>query len=166
MSECQHTNRHLVWCEITQTGDPARTKTLRGQCLDCGLLSSRSVPYVRANAETPWVNITAARNAWDALTALRKHARQAEFNIEQAARREAYDAYLASEEWAAKRALVLRRCGGVCEGCGERTATQVHHMSYAHVFAEFLFELLGLCAECHERYHDQAKLERWLQWQS
>ncbi len=62
-----------------------------------------------------------------------------------------YTEYLASDAWKAKRALVLKRCGGVCEGCGVAPATEVHHRHYDHLFNEFLFELLGLCHDCHDR---------------
>lgn len=64
-----------------------------------------------------------------------------------------YNAYLASPEWQARRAKVLKRCGGVCEGCGDAPATEVHHTTYEHVTEEFLFELLGLCHACHKRIH-------------
>jgi hypothetical protein len=29
----------------------------------------------------------------------------------------------------------------------------VHHLTYAHVFNEFLFELMAVCDECHDRLH-------------
>ena len=32
-------------------------------------------------------------------------------------------------------------------------AKQVHHTTYANVGHEFLFELVALCPECHNRYH-------------
>jgi len=72
-----------------------------------------------------------------------------------------YNTYLETPEWRAKRTKVLKRTGGLCEGCSERAATQVHHLTYAHVFEEFLFELVALCNECHERIHqeDQAGIE-------
>jgi len=62
-----------------------------------------------------------------------------------------YTAYLASPEWAAKRELVMKRCGGICEGCGIKPATDIHHHHYEHLFDEFLFELVGLCHGCHVR---------------
>lgn len=62
-----------------------------------------------------------------------------------------YRAYLASDVWKNKRERVLKRCGGICEGCGEAKATEVHHFCYDHLFDEFLFELVGLCHNCHER---------------
>lgn len=64
-----------------------------------------------------------------------------------------YEIYLHSPEWRAKRDLVLARCNWTCEGCGTEVATEVHHMTYEHVFAEFLFELKGMCHGCHQRWH-------------
>lgn len=66
-----------------------------------------------------------------------------------------YRKYMESGEWQNRRAKVLKRCAGICEGCGDRAATEVHHLSYAHFMEEFLFELVGLCHECHERWHAQ-----------
>lgn len=64
-----------------------------------------------------------------------------------------YDAYLQTPEWRMRRAKVMSRCGGACEGCLEKSATEVHHLTYDHVFDEFLFELVGMCANCHSRIH-------------
>lgn len=64
-----------------------------------------------------------------------------------------YRAYLQSPEWRARREKVMKRCGGFCEGCGDNSAVHVHHRTYRHFGNEFLFELLGLCRDCHERLH-------------
>lgn len=66
-----------------------------------------------------------------------------------------YADYLKSEQWAIRRARVMERAGHRCEGCRERNAIDVHHLTYDHVTQEFLFELVALCRQCHERYHDQ-----------
>lgn len=66
-----------------------------------------------------------------------------------------YKKYLASESWAKKRKLVFERCAYICEGCGIEPAAQVHHGTYDHVGYEFLFELVGICQECHKRYHNK-----------
>jgi 5-methylcytosine-specific restriction endonuclease McrA len=66
----------------------------------------------------------------------------------------AYDKYLTSPEWINKRIVVLKRAGGICEGCSEHAATQVHHLTYAHVGNEFLFELVAVCDECHDKLHE------------
>src|SRR5690625_3470247 len=64
-----------------------------------------------------------------------------------------YDQYLRSDDWRQRRELVLKRAGGVCEGCGTMPAAHVHHLTYEHVGNEFLFELVALCLGCHERIH-------------
>lgn len=90
--------------------------------------------------------------------------REAQYQKEQADREAArkaeredwmrnYSAYLASPEWKARRFKVMRRANGICEGCGDAPAVQVHHRTYAHVFAEFLFELVAICKPCHDRLH-------------
>ncbi|PTE12453.1 HNH endonuclease [Mesorhizobium helmanticense] len=66
-----------------------------------------------------------------------------------------YNAYLQSEEWATKRELVLKRALGICEGCRIKKASEVHHLSYSHVGKEFLFELVAVCEDCHQRLHDE-----------
>jgi hypothetical protein len=68
-----------------------------------------------------------------------------------------YRRHLESPEWKAIRAKVLERCHHVCEGCGAEKAWQVHHKSYEHLGHEFLFELLGLCDNCHARWHGKQK---------
>jgi 5-methylcytosine-specific restriction endonuclease McrA len=67
-----------------------------------------------------------------------------------------YDLYLSSAEWKAKRAKVLDRAKGICEGCLEQKATQVHHLTYKHFKCEFMFELIAICDECHARLHDDS----------
>jgi len=69
---------------------------------------------------------------------------------------ELYADYLKSQQWADKRDRVLRRANYHCEGCAQRPATDVHHLTYEHVTQEFLFELVALCRECHERAHEQS----------
>lgn len=64
-----------------------------------------------------------------------------------------YNLYLASDAWKRRRALVLQRAAGSCEGCGVAAAAEVHHLTYANAGAEFLFELVAMCADCHQRFH-------------
>lgn len=75
----------------------------------------------------------------------------------QPSRRANYAEYLNSPEWKALRSSVMERCEGICEGCRQKTAEDVHHLTYQHIGREFLFELVGLCRSCHTRWHeDQA----------
>lgn len=66
-----------------------------------------------------------------------------------------YHQYITSQEWWARRELVMRRAGGICEGCGTARAVEVHHMTYDHLGAEFLWELRAVCRACHARFHDK-----------
>jgi len=76
----------------------------------------------------------------------------------------AYNAYLASPTWRSKRQRVLERASGKCEGCGERRATQVHHLRYPQgcwpgskewIAQEKLFDLRAICDGCHTDVHDR-----------
>jgi 5-methylcytosine-specific restriction endonuclease McrA len=76
--------------------------------------------------------------------------------------RQHYDVYLRSPTWRQKRALVMRRAAGLCEGCGARRATQVHHRKYPRgccpgstewIAAEKLFDLIAICDRCHNDVH-------------
>ncbi len=64
-----------------------------------------------------------------------------------------YSDYLESPEWKEKRRKVLLRANDICEGCGDKKATEIHHLSYKHKGKEFLFELVALCQHCHESIH-------------
>lgn len=84
---------------------------------------------------------------------IQKHVRK-QRDGDEGFRRE-YDLYLETPEWRVKRRKVLNRANGMCEGCLDRKATQVHHLTYKHVFREFMFELVAICDECHDRMHAQ-----------
>lgn len=71
-----------------------------------------------------------------------------------------YKTYLLSEEWANKRRAVLRRASGLCEGCLKQNAREVHHLTYANVGDELLFQLVALCGSCHEKAHKKESIEK------
>jgi hypothetical protein len=79
--------------------------------------------------------------------------RMASFEDERIEHTERYQAYLLTPEWRTKRAAVMDRADGLCEGCRAADATEVHHTTYKHIFNELLFELVALCRDCHERAH-------------
>lgn len=64
-----------------------------------------------------------------------------------------YNGYLASPVWSRRRAAVLDRSRRICEACRKLRATTVHHLTYEHVGAEPLFELVGVCSSCHQQIH-------------
>ena len=61
-----------------------------------------------------------------------------------------YNSYLESPEWQQRRDLVLKRDNYLCQACLKARATQVHHTTYKHVGHEPLFELVSVCAPCHD----------------
>ena len=68
-------------------------------------------------------------------------------------RKQDYEAYLRSSEWQERRRKVLKRDGHLCQGCLERPACEVHHITYRNIRHEFCFELISLCTGCHRRLH-------------
>ena len=67
-----------------------------------------------------------------------------------------YNQYLNSPKWRAKRFAVLSRANNTCECCLAAKATEVHHLSYANTFNEFLGELAATCGDCHKKAHEGA----------
>ena len=64
-----------------------------------------------------------------------------------------YSSYLRTDRWRRVRERVLARDRYQCAGCGERRATQAHHMTYVRVGREMLFDLVSVCDQCHEACH-------------
>lgn len=64
-----------------------------------------------------------------------------------------YDAYRSTPEWHDKREKVLRRDRYLCQGCLERQAVHVHHLTYERLFQELLCDLVSLCVPCHQLCH-------------
>ncbi|MBP7241777.1 hypothetical protein [Amaricoccus sp.] len=128
------------------------------QCTVCGLAASRAIKRDDSLILPQWDEY--ARPKWQGVIASRKRTfltavfeRQAE---EDRRVSHEYEAYLLSDEWRTKRSLVLERDGDLCQGCRQRPATQVHHLTYEHMLDEFLFELVSVCDECHARLHPPA----------
>jgi hypothetical protein len=69
-------------------------------------------------------------------------------------RKEEYNFYLKSNEWQWLKNEVMYRAKGICELCGNISATAVHHVKYPKVFSEdHPDNLLALCKPCHEKQH-------------
>lgn len=129
------------------------------QCLDCG----RQIKAVSKNApeilempnripfdedlKTRW------RDRTHAYYEEKRINRESQIQEQNAAWWQRYNAYLQTTAWRLKRQAVLTRANNWCEGCGKHQATQVHHLTYDHVFDEFLFELVAVCDFCHHRIH-------------
>jgi 5-methylcytosine-specific restriction endonuclease McrA len=61
-----------------------------------------------------------------------------------------YDEYIArSPDWRKLRQAARERDGHRCQICGDGDYLETHHLTYDHLFAEYLFEIVTLCALCH-----------------
>lgn len=157
---CEH--RRCWYVTITTA---AGARGIREQCLDCGCLDStphKLVDYPEAPpadmaAAARWQGFRDAAGKAAQAEAQKRHAmRQAAKPAEDADWWQAYDDYLHSDAWKAKRMLILRRDQGRCQAvlpnCS-RDATQVHHTSYVlhnAIGAEANFNLHSVCKNCHE----------------
>jgi hypothetical protein len=121
------------------------------QCLRCGRFPKGQVS--KTTLADPAAVLDADDTLYEAYQAAinQKHVRLQK--RERAERRRWYDRYLNSPAWRAKRKAVMERAQGRCEGCRSRPAVHVHHLTYVHVGHEFLWELVAVCDECHQRCH-------------
>jgi hypothetical protein len=156
---CEHEQKERRW-KMTTNG--VRIHVM--QCLRCG----RSAGAIKREGNPPPFDeeiqnsfLERRRQAQDERYLQRKlefeRKRQEEDEAERLRREQwklKYHEYLRSEEWRAKRLLVLKRCNWICEGCGIAQATQVHHVYYnEEMGSEPLWALRGVCRPCHEREH-------------
>lgn len=127
------------------------------QCLQCGEPQGNPIAKAKAieqnDGQEPELLDEGLIQAWR--DAYAQASQQLKARFDRSAFLSEYSEYLASEVWASKRARVLKRAKGTCEGCGEMPPTEVHHLSYKHVCNEFLFELVALCSGCHRRIHEE-----------
>lgn len=128
----------------------------RLQCLECGELTGpaakqdKSVP-APPDEDTALLQRFQAEKTADRARVVQDHVRRQ--RKQGSEWRQRYNAYLETPHWQAKRDLVFKRAGRICEGCGTRPAEQVHHLTYRNAFDAFLFQLVAICKECHDRYH-------------
>jgi hypothetical protein len=144
---CAHTRSHLV-----NRPDIRGNTRFQHQCLACGSSVGNFIAVAEVVRMTPIDRVP----MWD--STLEQAGERAESDArsqEWDQKRAAYQEYLKSQAWKEKRALIHRRAKGVCEGCGQATPTQVHHLTYEHVGREFLWELVAVCDACHELAHGE-----------
>lgn len=146
---CQHTDRRLTrvvktW-NATGQRDPENVE-IREQCVECGV-------SIRAHRKISTPNWRELPEFDGALRERVAEERRSGAFVPAPSQKPQYEEYLHSTEWRSKRALVLKRSSGECEGCGLSRATQVHHITYARLGNEMLFDLVAVCDECHERIH-------------
>lgn len=69
-----------------------------------------------------------------------------------------YTEYLESPEWQARRKVMLRQAGYRCQVCNRDRRLHVHHRTYERRGMELPPDLVVLCDECHELFHQNGRL--------
>ena len=123
----------------------------RYQCVNCGKLNGQAM--TRSEAVDRDGNPPPLWNA--ALDAVNREKMKAIYEEKNAKflAYNGYHGYLNSDNWHAKRKMIMDRADGICEACLVSAATEVHHMTYDNVYDEFMWELRAVCRDCHERWH-------------
>lgn len=65
-----------------------------------------------------------------------------------------YHAYMASPEWAARKARFFRLHERRCQACGDINDVHLHHRSYERFTHEHDADLRALCQQCHTWVHN------------
>lgn len=160
---------HAAWlaeaCKHSQqftgkTVNAGGVEVFKRYCKTCGIATTQALPYRSVEGTTvTLIDATKREKLIDKYVKYRRDgldeiaARAA--NRTQPTARAEYADYLNSAEWRERRDAVMDRCDGICEGCRKQSASDVHHLTYKHIGNEFLFELVGLCRDCHTRWHEQ-----------
>jgi 5-methylcytosine-specific restriction endonuclease McrA len=148
---CNHPT--VVLTRFTKSNN---TLEFRKQCSACGeslgCVKKATLSATEIDALPEWDRTIGERRrrAWSDRYAAVRAEREADRDREW---HEWFRAYLRSPRWACKRQEVLDRERGICQGCRQSKAVEVHHTTYAHVGDEPLFELVALCPGCHRKVH-------------
>jgi hypothetical protein len=133
------------------------------QCMRCGQGRPATKDERRQQTDVEPFDEQLHKNWYEAKHQAWKAAYANHQALEQQAWLDEHSEYLASPKWRAKRRAVLQRdkylCQATLEGCSQ-DATQVHHLSYNHWQNEPLFELIAVCAECHESITQMGRQRR------
>ena len=151
LRSCEHVRQEVRYHVASND-----TRMYKKQCLRCGQKVGGWIPY-RFAPQNPKPMDEDLRSNYeqsvrDLTSALHEELKRDRSENSKAAYRE----YLASAEWKTNRQLVIDRAKGICEGCLRKPAYTAHHLTYAHIGNEFLFEMVAICRECHDRLHPEA----------
>jgi hypothetical protein len=119
------------------------TIQIKKQCLNCGYKEGGNFPH------------SVVKNI-DKLNIYNKELNEKNNNLTYDLKTsflQAYQNYLNSETWKAKRLLVLQKYKSKCVLCFQ-TATEIHHLHYVNIFDEKLTDLICLCSNCHTEIHE------------
>lgn len=152
-----YTCEHLATKARLKVYERGGTRAIR-QCLECGskvgnfiAVSGVSEPWDDELEQAVRHDYEREKEGWENL---RKSAWESLADDVNSRWWQEYERYLRTSVWAVKRELVMKRCQGVCEACGQRRAEHVHHVKYPEVFGlEPLWDLRAVCVPCHKLIH-------------
>lgn len=155
---CQH-EKQFTGKTINSVG----AAVFKRYCAACGIATTQHLPHrTIANTNIEPIDPAKREKVVDGYARKRREdlntLANAAANRQQPGRRSDYADYLDSPQWKALRSSVMERCGGLCEGCRKSDADDVHHLTYRNLGREFLFQLVGLCRDCHTRWHEDSGL--------
>lgn len=133
---------------------------IKSQCLKCGQSTSNPISHSKFTPDQikslPRFDEKLRGDWWNNQNMRRKEAVESfakEANQRLSDRKEFYHAHLKSDLWKEKRLLVIQKQNNICQGCLKAGIDDIHHLSYDNLGDELLFQLIGLCRECHKRTH-------------
>ena len=151
-------------------GDTGRL-SLYEQCIVCGKKNKTKgaikhdlIPNLREKIDLGEINKYDAELADEVGFVFEKYNKYLQIKREQNIEKENFSKkilhqnHINSDKWKAMRLKVLKRDDYTCQGCLENPATEVHHITYANLGDEFMFQLMAICRECHSRFHKKDKL--------
>ena len=71
-----------------------------------------------------------------------------------------HECYLFSPHWKNTKTRIIKIADRKCQLCGERKELRVHHNNYDNLGHEHTSDLIALCNDCHNLYHDSKKSSR------
>ncbi|MHB1950213.1 MAG: HNH endonuclease signature motif containing protein [Acidiferrobacteraceae bacterium] len=72
-----------------------------------------------------------------------------------------YRSYLRTSHWSRVRDAALKRAEYRCALCNAGAPLQVHHRTYARRGAERPYDVIVLCASCHDTFHKKLSRRLW-----
>jgi hypothetical protein len=161
--------------EYRKRQDSLKRPLIASQCIKCGknisnFVSAKKFSKEEIDAMPQWDNELEV--SWRAKAkaksgerhlelkeqrALQKELQREQYISQSSGRQAAYSRYINSAEWQELRRKVIARAKGKCEGCGNRPATDVHHLTYQRFGKEMLFDLVAVCEDCHKAIHKQSQ---------
>lgn len=149
--DCAHVNSEIRWRTLSNGSRQAWR-----QCLCCFQIVGSAVKHADVPVDAPTFDEHAREDHWLQRSRARSAQYQAQREQYHSERRQELLDYCDTIEWRRKREAVLDRDNYQCQArlpCCIGRASQAHHLTYARVFDEPLFDLISVCRPCHERLH-------------